>query len=139
MIVAQSCLTLYNPMDCSLPCKNTRVGHYSLLQGIFLTQGSNLGFPALQADSSPSEPPRKPLVILRSLLVPISEPLLSLLPLTAFFLLIRNHIASTLVQDFLLHSHNCIMKKIVVPGVNIILYKWRHVLSLVNKLQKSPS
>ena len=49
--VAQSCLTLCNPMDCSplgsscqwdLPGKNIGVGCHSLLQGIFLTQGSNL-------------------------------------------------------------------------------------------------
>ena len=44
--VAQSCLTLCDPMDCGLsgssvnsPGKNTGVG----LQGIFLTQGLNLG------------------------------------------------------------------------------------------------
>ena len=35
--------------------ENTRVGCYSLLQGIFPTQGSNP--PALQADSLPYEPP----------------------------------------------------------------------------------
>ena len=45
---AQSCQTLFDPMDCSL-CpwdsldKNTGVGCHSLLQGIFLTQGLNLG------------------------------------------------------------------------------------------------
>ena len=47
---AQSCLTLFNPMDCSPPwllCprsspgKNTGVDCHSLLQGIFLTQGLN--------------------------------------------------------------------------------------------------
>ena len=46
----QSCLTLCNPMDCSLPGssvhgnssdKNIGVGCHALLQGIFLTQGSN--------------------------------------------------------------------------------------------------
>ena len=37
------------------PGKNTRAGCNSLLQGIFLAQGS----PALQADSLPSEPPGK--------------------------------------------------------------------------------
>ena len=46
--VAQSCPTLCDPVDCSLPgilCpweypgKNTRVGCHYLLQGIFLTQG----------------------------------------------------------------------------------------------------
>ena len=50
-LVAQLCPTLCNPMDCSPPGssvhrlskkKNTGVGSHSLLQGIFLTQGSNL-------------------------------------------------------------------------------------------------
>ena len=53
-LVAQSCLTLYNPMDCSLPGssvhgdstdKNTGVGYHHLLQVIFPTQGLNLGVP----------------------------------------------------------------------------------------------
>ena len=39
--VAQSCLTLCDPMDFS--SKNTEVGCHFLLQGIFLTQGLNLG------------------------------------------------------------------------------------------------
>ena len=53
--VVQSCLTLCNPMDCSLPGsslhgidspgKSTGVGCHFLLQGIFPTQGSNLGLP----------------------------------------------------------------------------------------------
>ena len=44
------CVWLCNVMDCRLLCpwnspgKNTRVGNHSLLQGIFLTQESNLGF-----------------------------------------------------------------------------------------------
>ena len=50
-LVTQSCPTLCNPMDCSppgssvhgdFPGKNTRVGCHFLLQGIFLTEGSNL-------------------------------------------------------------------------------------------------
>ena len=50
--VIPSCLTLCDPMNCSLPGfsvhgdspgKNTGVGCHALLQGIFLTQGSNLG------------------------------------------------------------------------------------------------
>ena len=47
---AQSCLTLCDPVDYSLPGssahfpnKNTGVGSLSLLQGIFLTQGWNPG------------------------------------------------------------------------------------------------
>ena len=50
--VTQPCLTLCNPMDCSLPGssiyeifpgKSSGVGCHFLLQGIFPTQGSNLG------------------------------------------------------------------------------------------------
>ena len=53
-LVTQSCPTLCNPMDCSppgfsvhgdSPGKNTEVGCHALLQGIFPTQGSNLGLP----------------------------------------------------------------------------------------------
>ena len=66
---AQSCLTLCDSMDCSPPGssvrgilwgKNTGVGCHALLQGIFLTQGSNLGLLHLlcwQVDSSPLAPP----------------------------------------------------------------------------------
>ena len=36
------CLTLFHPMDCSPPGKNTEAGCHALLQGIFLTQGLNL-------------------------------------------------------------------------------------------------
>ena len=50
VLVAQSCLTLWDPMDCGLcswncPGQNTGVGSHFLLQGIFLTQGSNPGLP----------------------------------------------------------------------------------------------
>ena len=41
------------------PGKNTGVGCHFLLQGIFLTPGIECISPALQADSSPSEPPGK--------------------------------------------------------------------------------
>ena len=53
-LVAQLCLILCNPMDCSppgssihgdSPGKNTGVGCHALLQGIFPTQVSNPGFP----------------------------------------------------------------------------------------------
>ena len=52
--VAQSCLTLCDPMDCNLPGssvhgsflgKSTGVGCHFLLQGIFLNQGLNPGRP----------------------------------------------------------------------------------------------
>ena len=51
-LIAQSCLTLYNPVDCSPPdCsvhgdspdKNTGVDCHALLPGISPTQGSNPG------------------------------------------------------------------------------------------------
>ena len=61
--VAQSCLTVCHPMDFhspwNSPGQNTGVGSLFLLQGIFLTQGSNPG-PALQVDSLPAEPQGKP-------------------------------------------------------------------------------
>ena len=50
-LVAQSCLTLCNPVNCSppgssvhgdSPGKNTGVGCHALLQGIFLTQVSRI-------------------------------------------------------------------------------------------------
>ena len=53
-LVTQLCPTLWDPTDCSLPGssvhgdspgKNTGVGYHALLQGIFPTQGSNLGPP----------------------------------------------------------------------------------------------
>ena len=47
MKVAQSCLTLCDPMDytqsMNSPGQNTGVGSLSFLQGIFPTQESNLG------------------------------------------------------------------------------------------------
>ena len=71
---AQLCLNLCGPMDCSprslagysswhFPGKNTGVGSHSLLQRIFLTQGSNpclLSLLHWQAGSLPLEPPGKP-------------------------------------------------------------------------------
>ena len=68
-LVAQSCLTLCIPMHCippgssvhrDSPGQNTGVGSHSLLQGIFLTQGSNSGLPHCRQISSPSVPPGKP-------------------------------------------------------------------------------
>ena len=53
-LITQSCLTLCEPMDCSLPGssvhgdslgENTRVGCHALLQGIFPIQGLNPGLP----------------------------------------------------------------------------------------------
>ena len=62
-------LTLCDPMDYSLPGssvhgdfpgKNIGTGCHPILQGIFLTQGSNSGLLHCQVHSLPSEPPGKP-------------------------------------------------------------------------------
>ena len=54
LLVTQSCLTLFDPMDCSppdssvhgdSPVKNTGGCCHALLQGIFPIQGSNPGLP----------------------------------------------------------------------------------------------
>ena len=68
----QSCPTLCDPMDCSLPGssvhgnspgKNTEVGCHVRLQEIFPTQGLNRGLLVqLQVDSLLSEPPGKPVI-----------------------------------------------------------------------------
>ena len=68
VLVAESCPTLCDPTDCSLPdssvhgilqAKNTGVGCHARLQGIFPTQGSNLRLksPALTAGFFATEPP----------------------------------------------------------------------------------
>ena len=68
-LVAQSCPTLCDPMDCSLPDssvhgdspgKNTGVGCHALLQGIFPVQGWNPGLPHCRQIPSLTEPPGKP-------------------------------------------------------------------------------
>ena len=58
-IVSQSCPTLCDPLVCpwNSPGKKTGVDCHSLFQGNFPKPGIKLGFPALQADSLPSEPP----------------------------------------------------------------------------------
>ena len=58
VLVAQSCLTVCDPLDCSLcpwnsPGKNTGVGSHCPRQGIFLTQGSNPGLLHCRHDSLP--------------------------------------------------------------------------------------
>ena len=68
-LVAQLCLTLCDPMDCSLPSssvhedfpgKNTGVGCHALLRGGLPNPGIKPRSLALQADALPSEPPGKP-------------------------------------------------------------------------------
>ena len=69
VLVAQSCLILCEPMDCSPPGssvhgdslgKNTGVGCHALLQRIFLTQGLNPGLLHCRRIILLSEPPREP-------------------------------------------------------------------------------
>ena len=74
----QSCQTLCDPMNCSppgsfvhgkSPGKNTGVGCHALLQGIFLTQGSNQCFLHEQVDCLASDPPRKPFIMCNSWII----------------------------------------------------------------------
>ena len=67
-LATQSCSTLCDPVDCSPPCasvhgdslgKNTGVGSLSLLQGIFLTRGSDPGLPPCRRILY-HQPPGKP-------------------------------------------------------------------------------
>ena len=51
------------------PGKNTGVGYHALLQGIFPNPGIKPGSPALQVDSLPSEPPGKPIIEERRLIL----------------------------------------------------------------------
>ena len=48
----------YSPWNS--PGQSSGVWSFSLLQGIFPTEGLNPGLPALQTDSLSAEPPRKP-------------------------------------------------------------------------------
>ena len=67
-LVSQLCPIPCNPKDSSHQAplsmgfsrQDTGVGCYFLLQGIFLTQGSNPRLLPLQADSFTTEPPGKP-------------------------------------------------------------------------------
>ena len=74
--VAQSCPTLCDPMDCSLPGSSIhgilQAGEYwSGLPfpspGDLPEPGIELGSPTLQADTLPSEPPGKPIVLVKSI------------------------------------------------------------------------
>ena len=71
-LVAQSCPTLCDPVDCSLPgssihgisqARITGMGSHFLFQGIFSTQGSNWPLLHWQEDSLPAELLGKPSVI----------------------------------------------------------------------------
>ena len=60
-LVAQSCLTLCNPMDCSPPGSSVHgILQARILDWYLLHPGIKPGSPALQVDSLPSEPRGKP-------------------------------------------------------------------------------
>ena len=63
MLVAQSCLTLYDPMDCGPPGSSVHgILQARILEWVaipFSVGASQPSSPALQADSLPSEPPGK--------------------------------------------------------------------------------
>ena len=66
-LVAKSCLTLCDPMDCSPPVSSVHgISQAKYWSGLPFPSPRDLpdpgiepGFPALQADSLPSEPPEK--------------------------------------------------------------------------------
>ena len=61
MLVAQSCLTFCNPMDCSRPGSSVHeILQAGILERIFPSPGIEPGSPALQTDSFPSESLGKP-------------------------------------------------------------------------------
>ena len=71
LVLSQSCPTVCNPMDCSLPGssvhgdspgKNTGMGCHAAIQGIFPTQGSNPGLPHCRR-TVPSKPPGNPWIL----------------------------------------------------------------------------
>ena len=72
-LVVQLCLTLCYPMDCCLPGSSVhgilqaRVLEWVVISSIgdLPDPGIEPRFPALQADSLPSEPPGKPMTILQ--------------------------------------------------------------------------
>ena len=94
---AHSCLTLCSPMDCNPPRssvhgdsqgKNTGMGCYALLQGIFPTQGLNPGLlPCRQIlyHVSPQGSPRKKIYLSKTMIRAKFE--VTIIPFLAFFLL----------------------------------------------------
>ena len=84
--VTQSCPTLCDPTDCSLPGfsihgifpgKSTVVGCRFLRQGIFPTQGSNPGLPHCKQMLLPSEPGKSGRhLLVPSLKISFSDPIL---------------------------------------------------------------
>ena len=83
VLVAQSCPTLQDPMDSSPPGSSVHgillariLNYHSLLQGIFLTQGSNWCFLCLlhwQVSSLPLEPLGNPFLHCRQILYCLSH------------------------------------------------------------------
>ena len=69
--VTQSCLTLYDPMDCSPPGSCVHgIFQARILEGVVISLSGDLpnpgiepGSPTMQADSIPSELPGKPVLI----------------------------------------------------------------------------
>ena len=117
--IIQLCPTLCNPMGCILrllcpwdsPGKNTEVGCHFLLQGIFLTQGSNLCLLHWQVDSLPLSHqgrPRSSLVVQSLSCLTLCNPMDHSMPALLSFSISQN----------LLKLMNLEM---VMPSTNLIL------------------
>ena len=96
MKVAQACLTLCDPVDCSPPGSSVHgILQARTLEGVAMpsSRGSSQSeikprSPTLQADSLPTEPPGKPKVLVcrnpGPIPVPIDWPLIGVCDLTIF-------------------------------------------------------
>jgi len=77
VLVAQLCLTLCNPIDCSQSDSSVHgFPRQEYLSGLSFSSSVDLPdpeiepmSPALQADTLPSEPPGKPIVIIENLIL----------------------------------------------------------------------
>ena len=64
VLVAQSCLTLGDPMDCSPPGSTVYgISQARILEGVAIPFSRADPGITLQPDSLPSEPPEKPIVL----------------------------------------------------------------------------
>ena len=120
-LLLQSCLTLCNPMDCSLPgssiygilqARNSGVGCHFLLQGIIPTQGTNPHLLRLlhwQVGSLLLTPPGKPhgkvyiSMLFSQFILPSSSPALSLLSMSESLFLFTS--ALTVLSPLLFQIH----------------------------------
>ena len=114
------------------PCKNTGAGCHALLQGIFMTEGSNphlLSLLLWQTGSLLLVPPRKPSILHKPLLlrVPVhtTKPKCSLMhtePMVSGFLLTGSFLFQS--QDFFPSNKMEAMKSFTVNQKSVYAFSW---------------